>query len=220
MSRLSRWRDDIGRWGLVRFVYARIMRTVSPWVTLCGVYTRPIRRESEKHPPPPGLCVRLATDDDLQRAVADDSLGLRRNAVSEALARGDLCVATFDGDRMVAYMWRSFTTAPHLHGLWVHFRKPYRYGYRSFTRPEYRGRHLSDPMGHFLDDYCLDRGFTQSIGFIETDNYASIASDRRRGSTRKGWVGYLRLFGRTYPFRSRGARRRGFGFFHHPKTGA
>lgn len=170
-----------------------------------------------KHRAPPGLVVRLAEQMDLERALSDPALGLGRESVLSAVARGDLCVATFEGDRMVAYVWRSFTTAPHRHGLWVHFEKGYRYGYRAFTLPAYRGRHLMDPMSHFLDEYCLNRGITHTISFAESHNYASIASDRRRGSTRVGWVGYLRLFGQVYPFRTAGARRRGFGFFRYPK---
>ena len=66
--------------------------------------------------------------------------------VDASLDRGNICAAAFDRDRMVAYVWRSFSTAPHTDGLWVTFERPYRYGYKAFTAPAYRGQHLQDAL--------------------------------------------------------------------------
>ena len=44
--------------------------------------------------------------------------------------------------RMVAFGWFSFGDAMVDDRVWVHIEPPCRYGYKTFTRPEYRGRHL------------------------------------------------------------------------------
>ncbi len=217
MAPFIRWHDDFRRWGLLRFLHIRLMRAVSAWLTLCAVVVRRLNPAPVVPAPPCGIDVRLATAEDLERACRQPELKLSRDWVRAAQDRGDMCVASFAGERMVAYMWRSFSAAPHLHGLWVHFEKPYRYGYNAFTLPEFRGRHLSEAMGPILDPHSLAHGFTHAISFIESHNYSSLASDMRRGSVCVGWVGYARLFGRVWPFRSPGARHHRFGFFPRPK---
>ncbi len=214
---LEHWRDDIRRWGWLRFLHIRLMRSLSRYVSICGVYSRPLDHFVALPELPAGLEFRLASKEDLDRACDQPALKLSNDWVHDALARGDLCVASFEGDRMIGYSWLSFTTAPHLHGLWAHFEKPYRYGYNSFVLPEFRGCRLSAYMGNHMNRYCLDQGFEQTIAFIECHNYASMASTRRRGGRRVGWAGYVRIFGRLWPFRSPGARRHRFGFFPYPK---
>ena len=140
--------------------------------------------------------------------------------IDAALRRGDLCVAAFDHshdpasdhERLVSYTWRSFTTAPHVDGLWVTFERPHRYGYKGFTHPDYRGRHLQDLVTYETDALCIERGFRYGLTIIETHNFASIASNRRRGGRVVGWAGYFKLLGHVLPFRSRGARRHTFRF--------
>ena len=139
-------------------------------------------------------------------------MGLQPSDVEAALSRGDICAAAFRNDRMVAYTWRSFSTAPHVDGLWVEFERPYRYGYKMFTHPDCRGQHLQEAIGGLTDAMCIERGYTRSISFVETHNYPSVATDLRRGNRRVGWAGYLKLFGWVFPFRSPGARRHTFRF--------
>lgn len=111
-----------------------------------------------------------------------------------------------------SYTWRSFTTAPHVDGLWVAFERPVRYGYKAFTHPDYRGRHLQDLVSYHTDALSLDRGFRDALSIIEAHNFASIASDKRRGNRIVGWAGYIKAFGPVFPFRSPGARRYTFRF--------
>ena len=65
----------------------------------------------------------------------------------------------------------------------------------------------------------LARGIDVVVGFIETHNYASLTSSRRTGDEKIGVIGYLRIAGRVFPFRSPGARRAGFGFTWRPDRG-
>lgn len=211
MPSLNDWQADYRRWGLARTLYKRVMLGLRPWLVLCEVHSRPLSYDPPPSPPE-GFEVRVATEAELLAAVDNPELGLSEAFVRSAFERGDMCVATFQGDRIVAQLWRSFTCAPHNDGLWVRFRKPHRYGYKAYTAPEFRGRHLQDPMSSYLDRYSIDRGYTHTIGFVETHNYPSLASDKRRGHRCLGYVGYVKLFGRVFPFSSRGARAVGFGF--------
>lgn len=132
--------------------------------------------------------------------------------VEAALTRGDLCAAAFDGERIVAYTWRAFHTAPHAHDLCLRFRTPYRYGYKAFTLPACRGMHLQTFLAPVTDAICIERGRDHGIGFIETHNFPSITMSRRNGHRHAGYIGYLRVFGRPLCFRSPAAVRLGFGF--------
>jgi hypothetical protein len=212
MANLEQWRTDFERWGALRFLHIRIMTFLKRWLTLCRVNVRRLDPNARVGQLPEGFSVRLATREEALEAARDPGLGLRASSVIEAFDRGDLCAAAFHHDRMVAYSWRSFTTAPHIEGLSVTFDRPYRYGYRAFTLPEYRGKHLQDELAFVSDAPSIARGYTHGIDFIETHNYASIAQDVRRGHRIVGWAGYFTLFGRIYPFRTPGARRHTFRF--------
>ena len=87
-------------------------------------------------------------------------------------------------------------------------------GTKGFTQPEYRGRRIQNTVALFTDALCVARGHTHSFSLIETHNFASIQSELRRHSQVVGWVGYFKFFGRTYPFRSTGARRTGIRLWH------
>ncbi len=210
-DRLAR---DIERWGLVRTLCGRIAGLNRTWLVICGIYSRPIDRSFESLPvDSSGITFRLATRKDLLSAAAHMSDHLSFEFVESALDRGDVCAAAFDGARMVSYIWRAFTATPHTEGLWVRFQKPYRYGYKAYTDPAYRGRHLQNPIRLLADDTSVALGCTASISFIEINNYQSIAAELRRGNSRVGFAGYVRLFGKVFPFRSRGARQHTFEFF-------
>jgi len=212
MPDLEQWQSDIDRWGAVRFVHIRVMHLIKPWLTLCRIHVRTLSASARVPDLPPGYAVRIATADDLLEAARDPVMDLRPASINAALERGDFCAAAFDRDRMVAYVWRSFSTAPHVDGLWVTFERPYRYGYKAFTRAEYRGMHLQDALSFLTEAPCIERGYPLAVAFVETHNYPSIAQDVRRGNRVVGWAGYFNLFGRVYPFRTPGARKHTFQF--------
>jgi hypothetical protein len=58
-----------------------------------------------------------------------------------------------------------------------------------------------------------------TIGFIETHNFVSYRASRRLGSRTAGYTGYLRRLGKTFTFRSPGAKKHQFRF-HLPQPGS
>jgi hypothetical protein len=127
----------------------------------------------------------------------------------QATARGDIGVGVFEGGRLIAYLWRAFVPTAVSRDLWIRFGPPHRYGYKGFTLPEHRGQHLQDALAYATDRLCVERGRTHAADFVETHNFPSLASDRRRGNVRSGYAASFRLFGRRFVWNSRGARRRG-----------
>lgn len=215
MPNFSEWKSDLNRWGFRRFLHLRLMSKLRRWLVLSQVRLRiQDAAASERANSVAGCTVRLADRDNLLAAARDPEFGLVPADIDAALARGDICAAAFEGDRMVSYVWRSFSSARYGDDLWVEIQKPYRYGYKGFTQPEYRGRHIQNTVALFTDALCVARGHTHSLSLIETHNFASIISEQRRHSEVVGWVGYLKIFGRTYPFRSPGARRTGIRMWH------
>lgn len=212
---MSSVRDDVRRWGWTRALYAALMRRLRRWLVLCRIHSRPMQDRPTFLEDDPALPVRLLSRQDLLRAVEQMPAQLDRGFVEAALARGDVCAGAYDGDRLVSFVWRSFSMAPHEPGLWVEVQKPFRYGYKAYTHPDYRGRHLVSRIAVHTDRLCLERGFTHAVGFIETHNYSSITADLRHGNVLVGYAGYLHLFGRWLPFRTPGARRHGFRFIRH-----
>lgn len=206
-------RESGARWGFSRSVYAWIMDSIRPWFMLAQVTVRPLWAEPPKTPLPDSVSIRVATPDEIARAMLEMPDQLNPEFVESALARGDYCSAVFDGEKMVGFGWRSHTTAPHGDGLWVGFEKPYRYGYHAYTRPEYRGQHISDPR--VADWLSVARGARFTVGFTETHNFASIRRNRRYGNKRVGYAGYFKIFGKPYPFRTPGAKRHTFRFYRH-----
>ncbi len=178
---------------------------------LCRVLVRD-PDEGDVHAPE-GVSIRAATREDLLRAAAQGFGDLRVDFVDAALARGDVCVAAFHGNDIVAYVWRSFSTAPHGDGLWVRVDHPYWYTYKSFTRPDFRGRRLNGVLTLYGDHVCRDRGCEHGVGFIDVGNRASLRASLRIGTRVVGYAGYLRLFGRSHPFRTPGVRAHTFRFY-------
>jgi hypothetical protein len=208
----SRWREDVDRWGLWPTLYMRVMNRIRHWLIVSRVQLRVQDIGlSDTTAQQQGCEVRLATRDELLAAACSTDFGLVPADVDAALARGDICAAAFDDGRIVSYVWRSFSSAKYGDDLWIEISKPYRYGYKAYTAPEYRGRHLQNSVALFTDHLCAERGYTHSLSLIETHNYPSLQSEARRHSQLVGWVGYFRLFGRTFPFRSPGAQRHKLG---------
>lgn len=200
------------RWGFWPALYMRLMNRLHRWLIVSRVQLRVQNIGlTDTTAQQQGCTVRLATRDELLAAAREPDFGLVPADVDAALARGDICAAAFDNGRMVSYVWRSFSSARYGDDLWIEISKPYRYGYKAYTAPEHRGRHLQNSVALFTDHLCAERGHTHSLSLIETHNYPSLQSEARRHSRLVGWVGYFKVFGRTYPFRSPGAQKHGLG---------
>ena len=193
-------------WG--RAVYRSIMLRLRRRVLLAYVSAR--RLGAQEYLPHPEYDVRVANHEELLAAARAMPFVLNEAQIESALANGDLCFAAFDKDQMVAFTWRCYSRTLHEPEIWATTEKPFRYGYKAYTLPEYRGQHILNPQ--FTDHICQSKGYEYATGFIETHNYSSIKSAKRHGNRVVGYAGYLTIFGRVIPFRSPGAKRFGFAF--------
>jgi hypothetical protein len=133
--------------------------------------------------------------------------------VRDAFGKGDACAAVFSGTTLVSCEWMAFTPTHHDQGVFVDFGPRYRYLYKAFTLPEFRGRHAIRLFKGISDMYCLQRGRVGTIAFIAIDNHSSIRYALGVGNLRVGFAGFLKLGRFFVPFRSAGVRSEGFRFF-------
>lgn len=180
---------------------------------ICQVQTRANQAYVEAGAPADNIDVRIASADELMHAAREVPEQISAEFIESALGRGDICAAAFRGSSMIAWQWSSFSTAQ-VHGrLWVKFEHPFRYGYKGFTRAEYRGQRIAQRVMRFADSECLGRGYTHTIVYVETGNHASLANLRRLGNRCVGYAGYVRLFNTYLPFRTPGVKNHAFRFY-------
>lgn len=141
-------------------------------------------------------------------------LNLKADEVRAAYARGDVCVAAMDHGTIASYTWTARHTVPHEHGVWVSFDKNARYIYKSFTRETYRGRRIVSRVIAELSNLCpTEDNIEYALACIDVQNLPSNRAFVRLGARTVGYAGYLRWFGRTFIFHSRGAKRHKFYFY-------
>jgi ribosomal protein S18 acetylase RimI-like enzyme len=216
----SRLRAAIKRWGLCKALWAGVAGRLRPWFMLCQVQVRANQSICDAEVSSDDIQVRLASEPELFAAVIDLPKQLDADFLQSALSRGDLCAAAFDGGHMVGFQWASFTTAQINEQLAVEFPSSHRYGYKGFVHPDYRGRRIAWRVMRYLDSECLLRGYEQTMVYVETHNYASLANLERLGNRCIGYAGYLSLGRRCHPFATKGARRHGFSFYLRAAQGA
>lgn len=125
------------------------------------------------------------------------SLSLDPAKVTAAYARGDFCAGAFDSGRLVGYCWFALASAPHLDRAWIEFARDVVYIYKSYVRPEFRGRGIAAALYCFADRRFLARGRRSALLCVETHNRASIAAAARCGFDPTGYAAYIggrRLF--------------------------
>ena len=189
------------------------MTLLHRWFFLAVVYVRPHYASPRLPKLADNRSVRIASREELLLASRTPLYELEPTSIEAAIARGNLCIAAFENEKIIAYLWRAFSATPHVDGLWVDFGAKYRYGYKAFTHPKYRQQKLQHLVSLLTDPLMIERGYTHGISFIETHNFASRISDARRGSICVGYAGYFKLFGKVLPFRSPGAKTHDFRFF-------
>ena len=211
MSRLRNIQNTLDRWGFARWFWSALMRTIRPWFFLARLQRIPLERNHDHAHD--DIVIRKATRDELLQAAIELPTEMDPEFIEAALERGDLGTAAFDGDLLVGFIWAAFSQAPHDDGLWVSIEAPYVYGYKSFVREAYRGRRLLSRLAYARDQMCLAQGRFANVGFVETHNFASHRAGLHAGADDIGLVGYVRLFGKSYPFRTPTAARTTFRFY-------
>jgi hypothetical protein len=190
------------------------MRRLRPWLVVSRVQVGELlETTTESNRRAEGLRIDIPSRGELLQAARELPDELTEAFIDDAASRGDVCVAAFHGGHVVAWAWRSFTTAPHADGVWVRLDPPYCYSYKWYTRPEYRGRRVLTRVCRYGDELSRDRGCRRAAWFIETHNYPSLRASRRLGARTVGYAGYLKLFGKSYPFRTPGVLPHGFRFY-------
>jgi hypothetical protein len=203
----------VRHWGILRSLYALLMDCLRDRLNFSWVVVRPLQRDPDFPPLAEGREARIASTEELIAAAADPVNDMNSTWLRKAHDRGELCAAVFEGDKILSYTWRAFGPTPHEQGLEVRFSPQYVYGFYAYTRPECRCQGLQHAADFVSDSRLIEMGYTHGIGFIETHNYPSMISQRKRGAYRVGYAGYLYLLGRVYTFQSPGAKKHAFGFF-------
>src|SRR6267143_1269010 len=202
--KLDNLRADIGRWGWTRSLLIRVMSRLQrhTGLRIYRVNVRPLVKRPHWPALPSGITLRVMEPEELSKAADDPELDLQPDFVRGALARGDMAFGAFEGDRLVGYTWRTFTSAPDRDGLWARVSHPYQYSFKAFTRPSHRRKRIHVAITFVADAYLLRRGYMFEVGYMEIDNFASIGVADFLGRRRIGYAGYVKWFGRSIPFRT------------------
>ncbi len=157
-----------------------------------------------------GKEVRVLSENELRHFADDPGLDLPRRYVDLSIARRNFCVGVLERGQLIAYVWRGFGPAVIVADAHLLLDDVSRFGAKAFTRPEFRGQHLQTPASMLSDQICIDGGYKYAISMIETHNFASLASDRRRGNEIVGYLVTLQFRDRTFVWRTPGIRRLGY----------
>jgi GNAT superfamily N-acetyltransferase len=193
----------------------RVMAVLRNYLHLhvCRIMVRPFTSAvfEVRHPE---LSSKVMSEAELIAACEERAMDLRQAQVRAALARGDKCVGAFESDSFIGYVWFAFQAAPDTGNVWVDFSHRYRYAYKSYLRPDWRGRGLSHEIYNRANELCPSGDRSMTIGYAHLDNLPSIRAARRMGGRTVGFAGHISLLGITLAFRTPGASRHGFRFFH------
>ena len=205
------WRDQLHRYGLFETLLGKVLNRLKPTLTVMWVSSA---RFADRKPSESKIDSesRVLNEQEMRSLPVYMPDQITADFVEAAIQRGDICVGTFVDEQLIGMSWRSYTTAPHQHGLWVKFKKPYRYGYKSYVLPQFRGLRAVTPG--VSDAHCLTQGCDRTISFVERHNLPSMKNIRRRGTSRfLGHILILRLFDKTFILSTPGVKATGFAFY-------
>ena len=171
--------------------YGAIMARLSRWAGLrvFRVYGRALEREGPARRA--DLQCRMLYQGEVLAQCVDASLELSPGKVMAAYARGDLCVAAFEGSELVGYCWFAFAPAPHMDRAWIEFAPDVVYVYKSYVRPAFRGRGIAAALYRLADELCMRRGRERAVLCVESHNRPSMAAAARSGFRPVGYAVYL-----------------------------
>lgn len=200
-------------WAVLHDAFFRRLRR---WfgVRVYGIYSRPLKIP-ETTPNLEEFSYRVFQHDEaaeLLSFIKNPGLNLSPEFVHAALEKGDACDVIIHNDEVVSYSWLAFSPTLDSDGVYISFRSSDRYGYKALTLPEFRGQHLRRLFKPMTDRYCIERGCTDAIAFIEITNRSSLKLNLALGNRLVGYAGYLVWGWLFVPFRSPGVRRREFRF--------
>jgi len=122
-----------------------------------------------------------------QFSEADTSLGLNEKFLSEACDRGSRCYALVKANRVVSYGWYSRVPTRISHRATAHFDQNYRYFFKAFTSPEFRGLRLHGTgLARALKIFTEEEGIKGIIYYVEAHNQSPLKARKRIGSRAAG----------------------------------
>lgn len=137
---------------------------------------------------------------------------------SSAFARKDICVANFEGETIVGYVFSAREPTEVIEGVTFFFPDWFFYSYGSMTAESYRGQRIA--RNRWPVNAAARRriaGFDSlDVFYLNIANAESLRSDVSDGapSIRLGYSVWLRVRGKLWIWNSRAARRHGLGFRH------
>jgi len=205
------------RWGPLKTLYFYITRFCEKYLwlngSLCLIFSDLFPDDDDCDTQNPS---RVLTNDEVMAYSHDNpELDMSPKMVSAALARGDYCVGTIIHGQLVSYAWRSLKGAPHTDKLWVRVGPGSSYSYKSFTLPEFRGKHVANRRKFCGIERMRRRGIKDKQSFIISTNFSSLQGTKRDGSKHLGYIAYIQLFGKIFLYHSPGVKKAGFRFLLH-----
>jgi hypothetical protein len=130
--------------------------------------------------------------------------------LSNAIANGDECFATFFKDQLIGFKFSTRVRAPVTDQLDILVPTGFIYAYKDWTNIQHRNLSLSKYRSKAMDSvYLAPRNTERFIWYIETHNYASLLHSYihpRDQALKSGFIGWYSFFGRQIPFNSRKAK--------------
>jgi hypothetical protein len=128
---------------------------------------------------------------------------LTEEVVEQARAKGDQCMALFDGETLASYGWYSSQPTDFSDELLLRFKSSYVYMYKGFTKDSYRGQRLhAIGMTLALQKY-LRRGFSGMVSIVAANNFSSLKSCYRMGYRDFGQIFVLKALGQYFLYHSK-----------------
>lgn len=137
--------------------------------------------------------IRPAGPDDIDRLVGCVD---KRALFGRRFALGDYCLAVFDKDRVVGYLWLSVRPEHIEERYWYRFDIPSDaiYIYDAFVMESFRGRGIWRQMIQATADIMKKENRCRLIGHIDHDNVAALAIYDKLGFRRTRAYCYTELF--------------------------
>jgi len=142
-------------------------------------------------PAPQDVELRPMTKHDVLELCCEPTLDLDAAKVSDAYARGDVCIGAFERGAAVGYCWLAFAPLPHLDGVWVDFDRRAAWLYKSLVLAPHRGRGIAPALYRFAQRSWSAKNRQYALICVESHNRASISAARHAGYGASGMGGYL-----------------------------
>jgi len=181
-------------------------------INVVRVFERELGQAARIESSCPSLECRVLSEAETEAHCGDAELELNQAFIRAAYANGGVCLGAFAEGRMVGYNWLAYSVTLIAEGVCVEFGPVFRYSYKSFVRPAYRGRRIVQALHYLADQPALRAGRTRAMNFVHTDNLSSIASLEHAGSRTVGYAAFVRCFGLVLSLSSAGAKRCGVRF--------